>query len=252
MQRKHPNGGGVIRGDQAVVSPSAFVSPESAVMHGAHVTGRTRLTGKTGVGGTAVVHNSFVADSTVGKVLPAEQTFSVDGRPFQPTFPFVSNAHITARSRIENQFVLGEYGHCVELVNCWLEDATEVRDHVHLSHVHMMHFACVCGDATVEGSAELPITLDRRMYVHRGQWIVAPKYFEVGGADDGEGIHVGITECAAGRVNIGCFCVKVSKLRRSLDKPWGGARVLADKMGWQDYHLEQLKEGLLAWERETH
>lgn len=250
MERRHPNGGGVIRGDQAIVSATAFISETSAVMHGAHVTGRTRLNGKTGVGGTAVVHDSFVADSRIGKVLKAEETYNVDGQPFQPTFPFIANAHITAYSIIENQFVLGDPQSHAVLVNCWLEDATEVRDSVNLQHVHLLHYACVCGDAQIEGSAERPITLDRRYFVHRGHWHVEPLYFEVGGTDDAEGIHVGITECEAGRVNIGCFCVRGDKLRKSLDARRGAYR-LAYAMGWQDYHLEQLREGLERWESLT-
>lgn len=246
MQRRHKNGGGRVIGDQAVVSPSAFVSEESSVFHGAHVTGATRLKGKTGVGGTAVVHNSFVADSTVGKVLPVDKTYSVDGRPFQPTFPFIVNANISARSRIENQLILGSPYRPAQLVNCWLEDAVEVRDSAQLEHVHMTHYACVCGDAFVEGAAELPITLDARMHIHRGHWIIAPKYFEVGGVDDGEGIHIGITECEEGRVNVGCFCFKRTQLERVFTR--GASHRLARMVGWKDYHLEQLREGLEAWE----
>lgn len=253
MQRRHSNGGGRVIGDQAVVSPSAFVSGESSVFHGAHVTGSTRLEGKTGVGGTAVVHNSVVADSTIGKVLPVvlpvDKTYSVDGQPFQPTFPFVANAHIRAYSRIENQLILGNPRNIAMLFNCWLEDACEVRDSASLAYVHMTHYACVCESALVEGTAELSITLDARMHIHRGHWIIAPKYFEVGGVDDGEGIHIGITECEKGRVNVGCFCFKRTQLERVFAR--GASHRLARMVGWKDYHLEQLREGLEAWEAIT-
>lgn len=249
MQRRHKNGGGRVIGDQAVVSPSAFVSEESSVFHGAHVTGTTRLEGKTGVGGTSVVHNSFVADSTIGKVLPVDKTYSIDGQPVQPTFPFVANAHICAHSRIENQLILGDSLEGVRIVNCWLEDATEVRDSAILHHVHLTHYACVCEGARVEGDAELPITLGGRYHVHRGVWLLAPKYFEVGGVDDGEGIHIGITECEDGRINVGCWCFKRSQLERVFAR--GASHRLACMLGWKDYHLEQLREGIEVWERIT-
>lgn len=250
MQHRHRNGGGVVRGDQAVVSPSAFVSAESSVFHGARVGGRARLEGKTGVGGTAVVVDSVVADSVVGKVLKADESFRVDGQVMQPTFPFVCNAEIAGLSKVENQLVLGDPEDPVKIWNCHLEDATEVRDSPRLAHAHLMHYACVCGDAQVLGTAERPLILDRRFYVHRGVWQVEPLYFEIGGADDGEGIHIGITECEAGRVNIGCMCVKGSKLRASLAARRGAYR-MAYTMGWQDYHLEQLREGLERWETGT-
>lgn len=250
MQHRHPNGGGLVRGDQAVVSPSAFVSEESSVFHGARVAGRARLEGKTGVGGTAVVVDATIADSVVGKVLKAEESYRVDGRVMQPTFPFVSDAEIGGLSKIENQYVLGDPEDPVKIWNCHLEDGAEVRDAARLAHAHLLHYACVCGDAQIRGEAEHTVTLDRRHYVHRGVWIVAPKYFEVGGADDEDEIHVGITECEAGRVNVGCLCLGGAKLRRSLAARRGAYR-MAYAMGWRDRHLEQLREGLERWETGT-
>jgi len=250
MQHKHPNGGGVIRGDQAVVSPSVFLSEEAAVMHGAHVAGGARLEGRTGVGGTAVVVDSIVIDSTIGKVLTAEESYRVDGQLFQPNFPFVVNAYVAGRSRIENQFILGHPEEPVRLWNCWLEDASQVRDTARLSHTHLLHHATICGDASVIGEGDSTITLDRRHYVHTGEWIIAPKYFEVGDDTDPAGIHVGITECVAGRVNVGCFCVEIEKLLDHIENHGTRSR-LARRYGWQGYHLDRIHEGLTRWQKET-
>jgi hypothetical protein len=250
MQHRHRNGGGLIQGDQAVVSALSFVSAESSVFHGARVGGRARLEGKSAVGGTAVVVDSHVTDSVIGKVLKAEESYRVDGRVMQPTFPFVCNAEISGLSKIENQLILGDPEDSVKIWNSHLEDAVEVRDSPRIAHAHLMHYACVCGDAQVLGTAERPLILDRRYHIHRGVWQVEPLYFEVGGAEDEEGVHVGITECEAGRVNIGCLCLKVAKLRRSLDSRCGAYR-MAYAMGWRAYHLEQLQEGLERWESET-
>lgn len=251
MQTRHPNGGGYVRGAQAIVSPSAFVGPEASVFHGAHVTGLSRLVGQTGVGGTAIVHHSFVADSVIGKVLPAGETYTVGGQPFQPTFPFVANANITARSKIENHLVAGDPRFNLTIINSWLEDASEVRDRAHLEHVHLLHYATVCEEARVIGTAEETIHLGSRYHVHRGEWNVAPSYFEVGGPFDDDGIHVGVTECTYGNVNVGCWCVNAAKLVKAIRRHGPDWRI-ARRYGWKMNHLNQLTEGLQAWETDSH
>jgi hypothetical protein len=232
---RHPNGGGRILNLKAEVSPEAFLGETSMVGHGARVLGNAVVT-HSKIAGSARIFGAEVRDSVVGTWLKDDE-----GRPreYQPPFPIVEGEYV----KIYSSLVLNEEvssSLALTIRGCELYDRVVVRGSVELSYVVARGRARIFGTARAFGAGGAPVFLHSMMHVHEGEWLVAPQYHEVG-TERGEGINVGITECAGGRALVGCVCKPIEAwLAR---KTWH----LPLEMGWARGEVEEVRGVLEAW-----
>jgi hypothetical protein len=237
---RHPNGGGRVYSMRADVAPEAFVDENSMVGHAARVLGPARVL-RSKIAGSAWVFGAKIVDSSVGVWLKDER-----GRDFesQPAFPVVQGDYVL----IDNSHVFceevtaGGPGY-LTVSHSELYEKVVVRDRAELRHVIATGQARVVGTAKVTGDAENKILLSGLMHLHEGEWLVAPRYAEVGRADGP--IHVGVTECVAGKINVGCWCRPMEWwLARDARKGWRFAQNL---LGWSDAEIAEVRAALLEW-----